>query len=65
MENIKIKRLNNFYLIFLICIIIISIVISFRTGSKMYYLVNTNLNDKDTPINSEIAFWKFEVTIQS
>lgn len=64
MKKLKVKLVNKIYLIFLIIILIIVMLFSFRTGMHLYYLINTNLNDKDTPVNSEVADWNFEVTIE-
>ena len=64
MQKEKIKKLNNLYLIFLIIVMIIGIVFSFRTGMKVYYLINTNLNDKDVPVEADIADWNFDVRIE-
>lgn len=64
MKKLKVKVVNKIYLIFLIIILIIAMSFSFKTGMQLYYLINTNLNDKDTPVNSEIAGWNFEVTIE-
>ena len=60
----KIELLNKIYMIFLIIVLIIAILISFRTGMQMYYLVNTNLNNKDVPTKSDVADWNFEVVIE-
>ncbi len=60
----KIELLNKIYIIFLIIVLIITILISVRTGMQMYYLINTNLNDKDVPTKSNVADWKFEVVIE-
>ena len=64
MKKSKVKILNNIYMCFLIIVIIIIVILSFKTGMQMYYLINTNLDDKDVPGNSEIADWNFEVTIE-
>lgn len=64
MKKTKIRLLNKVYIIFLIIVLIIAIILSFRTGMQMYYLVNTNFNDKNMPTNSEVADWNFEVTIE-
>lgn len=64
MEKNKLIILNKIYLVFLIIVWILIFVFSFKTGTQMYYLVNTNLNDKNTPINSDVASWKFEVLIE-
>lgn len=60
----KIKLLNNIYMIFLIIILIITLILSFRTGMQMYYLMSTDLNDKDIPAKGTVAEWKFEVKIE-
>ena len=39
-------------------------IISFKTGKQMYYLINTNLDNQNTDIDSDIANWKFQVTIE-
>lgn len=59
-----IKILNRMYLIFLIIILIIVFVCSFRVGSKIYHLINTNLDDKNTPVKSDVADWNIKVTIE-
>lgn len=65
MENkLKQKKLNNLYLTFLIILLIISFIISFKTGEGIYYLFNTNLDDKISNTNSEIAIWEFKVRIE-
>ena len=64
MEKSRIKLLNKIYLIFLIFVLIIIVVFSFKSGKQMFYLVNTNLNDKDTPVKTDIANWKIEVSIE-
>lgn len=64
MQDSKRKKINHLYLVFLMIILIIAILLSFRTGMSMYYLVNTNLNDKDTPGNGDVATWNFEVRIE-
>ncbi len=63
-KKTKMRLINKIYMIFLIIVLIIAIIVSFRTGIKAYYLVNTNLNDKDIPIKSEVAEFNFEVTIE-
>lgn len=63
-KKTKMRLINKIYMIFLIIALIIAIIVSFRTGIKAYYLVNTNLNDKDIPIKSEVAEFNFEVTIE-
>ena len=55
---------NNIYAIFLIIILIISIMLSFKTGMQMYYLMSTDLNDKDIPAEGKVAEWKFDVKIE-
>lgn len=30
----------------------------------MYYLINTNLDNQNTDVDSDIANWKFQVTIE-
>ena len=65
MENkLKQKKLNNLYLTFLIILLIISFIISFKTGEGIYYLFNKNLDDKISNTNSEIAIWVFNVRIE-
>lgn len=64
MKKSKIKILNNIYLIFLIIVLIVAILLSFKTGMQLYYLLNTDLNNKDTPIKSSVADFNFEVTIE-
>ncbi|MCI8310186.1 MAG: hypothetical protein HFJ45_08550 [Clostridia bacterium] len=56
--------MNNLYLTFLIILLIISFIISFKTGEGIYYLFNTNLDDKISNTNSEIAIWEFKVRIE-
>lgn len=58
------KKLNNLYLSILIFFLIISFIISFKTGNKIYYLLNTNLNDNFGKSNTEIATWGFSVRIE-
>ena len=48
----------------LIIVLILGIVFSFKSGSQMYYLVNTNLGNQNTDARSGIANWKIEVTIE-
>lgn len=64
MKKSKIKILNNIYLIFLMIVLIVAILLSFKTGMQLYYLLNTDLNNKDTPIKSSVADFNFEVTIE-
>lgn len=64
MKKSKISKLNIIYLIFLIIILIFAMLLSLKTGMQLYYLINTNLNDKDTPVKSDVADWKFEVRIE-
>ncbi len=64
MKESKVKILNRIYIIFLIIVLIIAILFSFRTGMQMYYLVNTNLNDKDVPSESDVANWNFKVWVE-
>lgn len=63
MEKLK-KILNKIYIIFLIISFILILIFSFQSGKQMYYLVNTNLNAEKTPIKSEVATWRFKVTIE-
>ena len=63
-KKVKIKLLNNIYIIFLIIVLIIIIILSFKTGSKMYYLINTDLNDKDFPSKTDVAEWYFDVEVK-
>ena len=58
------KKLNNLYLSILIFFLIISFIISFKTGNKIYYLLNTNLSDNFGKSNTEIATWGFSVRIE-
>ena len=64
MRKPNISRINYIYIMFLIFILIIMLLASFKSGIKMYYLVNTNLNSKEIPGSSYIAHWKFEVRIE-
>lgn len=41
----------------------IMMIVSFKTGNQLYYLVNTSLNSQNTQVESNIASWKFRVTI--
>ena len=60
----RIKLVNKIYLVFLIIILIIIMIVSFKTGNQMYYLINTSLNKQNTNVDSDIADWKFQVTIE-
>ena len=64
MKESKVKTLNKIYIIFLIIVLIIVVLFSFKTGMQMYYLVNTNLNDKDVPTESDVADWNLEVWVE-
>jgi len=64
MKKTKIKVLNKIYFLFLIFVLILSISISFKSGERVYYLVNTNLDDETTAVNTGVADWKIEVTIE-
>ena len=64
MKKSEIQVLNRVYLAFLIIVLILGIVFSFKSGSQMYYLVNTNLGNQNTDAKSGIANWKIEVTIE-
>lgn len=51
------------YLIILILLLILIFITSFKSGEKIYYLLNKNTNE--TPvITSDIAEWKFKVRIE-
>lgn len=63
-KSCRIKLVNKIYLVLLIFILIIIMIISFKTGKQMYYLINTNLDNQNTDIDSDIANWKFQVTIE-
>lgn len=58
------KNLKVVYLIILIILLIFTFVISFKTGETIYYLVNTNPENKNTNTVSDIATWNFEVRIE-
>ena len=58
------KKFNNLYLSILIVLLIISFIVSFKTGNMIYYLLNTNLNDTFEESNTEIATWGFSVRIE-
>jgi len=63
MKESRIKHINKIYLIFLIILLMIMMIVSFKTGNQLYYLVNTSLNSQNTQVESNIASWKFRVTI--
>lgn len=63
-KSCRIKLVNKIYLVLLIFILIIIMIISFKTGKQMYYLINTNLDNQNTDVDSDIANWKFQVTIE-
>lgn len=63
-ENKKYKNLKIIYLIVLIILLIFTFIISFKTGESMYYLINTNPENKNTNTISDIATWNFEVRIE-
>ena len=63
MKENRIKLVNKIYVIFLIILLILVMIISFKTGNQLYYLINTSLNSQDTQVESNIANWKFRVTI--
>ena len=63
MEKNKVKFLNKIYFIFLVIVLIITLIFSFNTGKRMYYLINTNLENEKTAVKTDIANWSFNVTI--
>ena len=57
-------KITTFLKIFLIIILlIICIVTSFVTGQKYYDLKNTQLKNSNSQISTDIAKWKFRVTV--
>jgi hypothetical protein len=56
--------LNNLYLVFLIILLILIFIISFKTGENIYYLTHTNLNEESTNTYTGVAGWGFEVRIE-
>ena len=63
-EKYRRRTLNNMYLVFLIFVLILAFLISFKTGENLYYLINTNSEEKDTITSSSIADWSFDVRIE-
>ena len=60
-EFIKLKTL---YLIVLIILLIFTFIFSFKTGERLYYLVNTDLDKEDSDLKTDVATWNFEVRIE-
>lgn len=63
MKEEKYKITTFLKLILIIISLIVCIVTSFVTGQKYYDLKNTQLKDSNSQISTDIARWKFRVTV--
>lgn len=63
-EKTALNKLKIIYLIVLIILLIFTFIVSFKTGESIYYLVNTNPEDKNTNAFSNIAEWNFSARIE-
>jgi multisubunit Na+/H+ antiporter MnhB subunit len=61
-EKIK-KKVNRIYLIILILVLLISCIVSFKTGENLYRHTST-LSNKNTVSNTYVASWNFDVRIE-
>lgn len=50
-------------IIIIIILLIICIITSFRTGQKYYDLKNSQFTSSNSEIDTDIAKWKFRVTV--
>lgn len=62
-ETNNFKALKIIYLIILIILLIFTLIVSFKTGEGIYYLVNTNQEKENFETRSDVATWHFDVKI--
>ena len=57
-------NVNIIYFIILIILLILLIIVSFKTGERIYKLITTDLEDKDTILQTDVAEWRFNVRVE-
>ncbi len=62
-ENKNLKKELIIKIIIILILLILIFITSFRTGQKFYYLTNTNFDDTQAKVESDVARWTFNVKI--